>query len=103
METVAEITATRVCENDDCAICVRGVTHGSSTSSACIDGVVWLRGKRAGRSNFIILANAWHYQEWRQVWIPGTAWVEGTRSSEADAVRFAAKLPGGRVVKIVEA
>ena len=104
MTSEMEIKAVRVRAASGYAIRVSGVTHASSTTSDCFDGVVFLRGNRAARAKFIVVNSAWHYVDkaLNRESIPGSALVEGTRVSEADARRFASKLTAGRVIPVVE-
>ena len=105
MENEMAVTAWRVREGAGFAIRVEGVTHSSSTTSPVVDGAVYLRGKRAGRALFVVVHPARHFTPtaggWKSEAVPGTVAVEGTRASESDARRFAAKLTGGRVVPVI--
>jgi len=102
MTSEMDIKAVRVREGEGYAIKVTGVTHATSTTSAVKDGAVWLKGNRAGRAEFVIVGEAGKWDAGKWVAFPGTASVEGTRVSEADARRVASKRTGGRVIPVVE-
>lgn len=106
MKVDTAITAVRVQQGRKLVIRVTGVTHPGTMKF--LDGVAVIGGNRATRANFVVVAAAT-----RTTWddaasayvrtvLEGTAYVEGTRVSEEDARRTAAKLTNGRVIRVVE-